>query len=245
MTFRHAGDCGDIIASLPVVRHFGGGDFLIEAATYTRQMLTPNKWCGLDLLLRQQPYIKDVREWRREMVNVNLNDFRSGLFKAIRVGQHRNRSLVDWHLDAHGVPLSAKDAAWLSVEPKKVSRVVFNRTGPGREPRFVYHNHLFPWHRVWEKYRKEAVFIGSELEHEVFCATCGEVPYFKTENLLEAARVINGADLFVGNQSVCFWLAEGLKKNLILEVWPQGPNSNVFRPGAVQGYDQNTVLPEL
>ena len=246
LTYRHAGDAGDIIASLPVVRHFGRGDFLIEAATYTRQALTPDKWGGLDLLLKQQPYINDVREWRREMVTINLNDFRAKLFKAIRVGQSKDKSLVDWHIEAHGLPLSLKDSAWLTVaEPIKAARVVFNRTGPGREPHHVYHNLMFPWHRVWQKYHQDAVFIGSKLEYDVFRNTCGEVPYYPTSNLLEAARVIAGADLFVGNQSCCFWIAEGMKKKLVLEVWPQGPTSNVFRDGATQGFDQNVWLPEL
>ena len=246
LTYRHAGDAGDIISSLPVVRHFGRGDLLIEAAPYTRQALTPDKWCGLDLLLKQQPYINDVREWRREMVSINLNDFRARLFKAIRAGQHKDKSLVDWHIEAHGLPLNLKDSAWLTVaEPNKVARVVFNRTGPGREPHHVYHNQLFPWHRVWQKYHEDAVFIGSKLEYEVFRNTCGEVPYYPTANLLEAARVIAGADLFIGNQSCCFWIAEGMKKKLVLEVWPQGPNSNVFREGATQGFDQNVWLPEL
>jgi ADP-heptose:LPS heptosyltransferase len=71
------------------------------------------------------------------------------------------------------------------------------------------------------------------------------VPHQPTSNLLEAARVIAGADLFVGNQSCCFWIAEAMKKKLVLEVWPQGPNSNVFRDGATQGFDQNVWLPEI
>jgi hypothetical protein len=246
LTYRHAGDAGDIIASLPVVRHFGRGDFLIEASTYTRQALTPDKWCGLDLLLKQQPYINDVREWRREMVTINLNDFRARLFKAIRVGQSKDKSLVDWCLEAHGLPLNLKDTAWLTVDqPVKAAKVVFNRTGPGREPHHVYHNLMFPWHRVWQKYHENAVFIGTSLEHASFCAQIGPVPHQPTSNLLEAARVIAGADLFVGNQSCCFWIAEAMKKKLVLEVWPQGPNSNVFRDGATQGFDQNVWLPEI
>lgn len=245
LTYRHAGDIGDCIAGLPVVRFMGGGDFLIEAAHYTRQPLTPDKWCGLDILLRQQPYINDVREFRGEYVNVNLNDFRARLFAAMRHGLHKDKSLVDWQLEAHGVPLNQKDTAWLTVEPNKIARVVFNRTGPGRSAHHVYHNLLFPWNRVWNKYHKEAVFIGTPLEYESFKAQVGQVPYYPTKNLADAARVIAGADLFVGNQSACFWLAEGLKKNLVLEVWLNGPNSNVFRSGAVQGFDQNVVLPDL
>lgn len=248
LTYKHAGDIGDIIAFLPVMRYFGGGDLLIEAAPYTRQRLTPDKWCGLDLLLKQQPYINDVREWNFELCNYNGNDFRAHMHHATRKGLFnniKNKSLVDWQLETHGVPLGEKDRAWLSVEPKKVARVVFNRTGAGRPQHHVYHNPLFPWHSVWKKYHRESVFIGTPMEYEVFKAQIGTVPYYPTENLFEAAKVIAGSDLFIGNQSACFWIAEGMKKNLILEVWPQGPNSNVFRPGAIQGFDQNVSLPDL
>lgn len=244
-TFRHAGDIGDIVSSLPVIRYFGGGALLIEAADYTRQKLTKDKWCGLDLLLKQQPYITDVREWNREMVSVNLNDFRANLHRFMRKGMFKDKSLTDWHLEAHGVPLTEKNTAWIQSEPHRVDRVVINRTGPGRAPHHVYQNPSFPWHRVWQKYHKEAVFIGSPIEYEVFKHTCGEIPYFPTANLLEAARVIAGSDLFIGNQSVCFWIAEAMKKNLILEVWPSGPNSLTFRPGAIMGWDQNVALPDL
>lgn len=248
LTFRHAGDLGDILAFLPVMRFFGGGDLLIESAPYTRQRLTPDKWCGLDILLKQQPYINDVREWKQELCNYNGNDFRAAMHHAVRKGlfnQNKNKSLVDWQLEAHGVPLNQKDTAWLAAEPNKVARVIINRTGPGREPKHVYHNPLFPWHAVWHKYHKEAVFIGTPLEYSVFKSTCGHIPHYTTRDLAEAARVIAGADLFIGNQSACFWIAEGMKKNLVLEVWLNGPNSNVFRPGAVQGYDQNVILPDL
>jgi len=245
MTFRHAGDVGDLIASLPVVRHLGGGTMFLEAATYTRVPLTRENWRGIDRILRAQPYIFGVEEWRGQQVNVNLNDFRARLFKSVRMGVSKDKSLVDWHLESHSVPANAKDTAWLSIEPKKIERVVFNRTGAGRIGHHIYHNPQFPWHYVWKKYRKEAVFVGLQEEHEVFCATCGEVPHVQTKDLYEAAQVISGCDLFVGNQSACLWLAEGMKKRIVLEVWPQGPNSLIFRPDVTHGWDRKVQLPDL
>lgn len=245
-TFRHAGDRGDVLAAMPAIRALGGGIVLLEAATYTREMLTPENWKGLDKILKDQPYIHDVQEWRRTPVTFNLNDFRNRLFKAIRMNQCKDKSLVDWQLEQFGIPLNAKDQAWITIkEPIKAAKVVFNRTGAVRNPMHVYHNPRFPWHYVWDKYKDNAVFVGTADEYTVFCATCGKVPHVPTADLYEAARVIAGCDLFVGNQSACFWIAEGMKKNLVLEVWPAGPNSNVFREGAVQGYDENTKLPNL
>lgn len=231
---------------MPAIRALGGGAVYLEASTYTREMLTPENWSGLDKILKEQPYINDVLEWRNHRVSYNLNDFRSRLFKAVRINIMKDKSLVDWQLEQFGLPLNAKDEAWITIkEPVKAARVIFNRAGAGRQRHQVYQNPRFPWHYVWAKYKDHAAFVGTADEHAVFCATCGRVPHVQTSDLYEAARVIAGCDLFVGNQSCCFWMAEGMKKNLVLEVWPEGPNSNVFRQGAVQGYDENVQLPDL
>lgn len=245
ITYRHAGDRGDLIACLPVIRHLGKGILYIEEASYTREILSPDKWFGLDRLLKEQPYIHDVLPWKREQVAYNGNDWRARLFKSIRAGKDLEKSLLTWQLEQYGIPPSAADAPWISVAPKKIARVVFNRTGTGRSQHHVYHNPKFPWHYVWKKYHKEAVFVGTPEEHAVFCGTCGEVPHVYTKDLYEAAQVIAGCDLFVGNQSVCLWLAESLKRRIILEVWPQGPNSLVFRPGVTHGWNEKVELPDL
>lgn len=247
LTFKHSGDVGDIIFFLPVMRAFGGGAMLIEAASYTRQRLTRDNWCGIDKLLLQQPYVKEVREWiPNEQVDYNGCDFRAHMTRSLRMGHGKDKHLAHWMCEAHGVPLSAMDTAWLTVhEPIKEARVVFSRSGPGRDEKFVYQNRRFPWHAVWEKYRSDAVFVGTELEHHAFCAQCGKVPHRKTEDLLEAARVIAGCELFVGNQSCPHALASGFKKRIILEVWPQGPNTIDHRVGVLNVWDENVDLPIL
>lgn len=245
-TFRHAGDLGDIIYSLPAVRHFGGGEMLLESASFTRVPLSPDRWSGVDLLLKEQPYITGVREYRRgEYATFNLNDFRGPMFSALKMGQGRETSLCDWMLETHSVPKTAREKPWLAVEPLEIAPVVFNRSGAGREQRFCYHNWKFPWHAVWDKYGAQAVFIGTPEEYEMFRLTCGEVPYYRTANLLEAARVIAGAKLFVGNQSVCHAIAEGLKQRILLEVWPTGPNCLFQREGVTHGWDEKVKLPKL
>lgn len=248
--FRHAGDLGDIIYSLPVMRalcHGDKGAMLIEAASYTRQLLIPQNWCGIEHLLFQQPYVGDVRPYRLgEAVNYNLNDFRARLFTAVRAGQGKNKHLMQWMCEAHGVDLSCINEPWLRVdEPITAAPVVFVRAGAGRPNHQVYHNPAFPWHYVWEKYHKDAVFVGTEAEYEIFCATCGRVPHYKTKDLNEAARVIAGCKLFIGNQTSTHAIAEGMKKPIVLEVWREGPNCLVFRDGVVHGWDQTVKLPDL
>lgn len=245
ITYKHFGDAGDVIAGLPVIRHFGRGILYLEASVYTRVPLTRDNWRGLDRILKEQPYIQDVLEWKREPVSYNLNDWRARLFKSIRLGQDREKSLLAWQLEQYGIPPSAAAEPWIKVEPKKIARVVINRTGTGRLPHHVYQNPDFPWHWVWQKYKDFAVFVGTNEEHEVFCATCGDVPHVQTKDLYEAAQVIAGCDMFVGNQSVCFWLACAMFKPIVLEVWPAGPNCCILRDNIVLGWNRKVVLPEL
>lgn len=249
-SFRHAGDLGDIILSLPVIRALCGDDkavVLLEAAPYTRQQLTPDRWCGIDRLMLMQPYIAEVRAWRKgEAATYNMNDFRARLVQSLRMGRGRDKHLTHWVCEVHGVPNGVLYGQWLSVDkPIHAAKVVFSRAGAGRPKQHVYQNPAFPWHYVWDKYHHDAVFIGTAQEHENFCATCGRVPHFKTAGLDDAARVIAGCELFVGNQTATHAIAEGLKKRIVLEVWPEGPNVLAFREGVHHGWDSNVTLPDI
>lgn len=244
-TYRHAGDAGDLCYFMAIIKHLGRGVLCIEAANYTRVRMTPERYAPLVPLLMSQDYIEGVREWKGEPVDVNGNDFRALLFKSLRMGAGKDTALIDWMIRAHNLSPTIKDKPWLTVEPKKIARVVFNRTGAGRPQANVYHNPNFPWHAVYQKYGKEAVFIGLEEEYHVFKRTCADVPHYKTGDLLEAAQVIAGCDLFIGNQSLPHALAEGMKKRIVLEVWREGPNCLHHRPGVVHGWDHNIELPDL
>ncbi len=245
LTCRCAGDRGDIIYTLPAVRWLCAQGqtkalYYIEAATYTRDMLTPDRWFGLDKILKEQPYILDVRELKHGTPSgINLNDFRAIMMRSLRVNvKARERHLMDWILEVHRIPFEARNEPWLTIDPNPVAEVVINRAGAGRDGHHVYHNHQFPWRRVLEKYGKDAVFIGTRLEYDVFTNVFGHVEYYPTPDLYEAARVISGCKLFIGNQSCPNAIAAGLFKRIILEVWPNGPNCLVDRPGVLNVWDR-------
>lgn len=245
MKYRSAGDRGDTIFSLPVIRHYGRGTLYLEAANYTRERLTPDNWCGLDKIIKAQSYVEDVREWRGDAVDVNLNDFRALMFPQVRRGFHKDRHLCDWIAMASNLPTSIKDEPWLKIEPKPIAPVVISRSGPGRPPHAVYHGKDFPWGQVLAKYGRDAVFVGTELEHEVFQAVFGNVAWYKTPSLFEVAQVIAGAKLFVGNQSAPHAIAQSLGVATVLEVWGAGANCSGWRANHVNGWDHKVTLPDI
>jgi hypothetical protein len=56
-----AGDCGDVIYSLPALKALGGGALRLHPAPYTTARMTPAAAESLATLLREQPYVADCR----------------------------------------------------------------------------------------------------------------------------------------------------------------------------------------
>jgi hypothetical protein len=74
-------------------------------------------------------------------------------------------------------------------------------------------------HQVWrniveQEWYKQAVFVGTAEEHANYEEDFKiKLQHYKTEDLLELAEVINGSDLYIGNQSVGMAIAQGLGVN--------------------------------
>ena len=180
-------------------------------------------------LLLQQDYIKSVAVHHGEPIDYDFDAFRDGL---LHDDKPYGSLLAELQLGLFDVPVDEAGDAWLKLKPQWERptkdpriKVVINRT-----PR--YHNGNFPWKRVVQEYSKVAVFIGLREEHAAFSEEFGEIPFYQTKDFLEAAQLIAGSQLFIGNQSCCCAIAEGLKHNLIQETYIPRPDSMYRRPNA-------------
>jgi hypothetical protein len=68
------------------------------------------------------------------------------------------------------------------------------------------------------------IFVGIQSEHDEFVGLFGFIPRIETPTLLDAARIIAGARVFIGNQSCPMAIAIGLGVNVIQEVWEPDAN---------------------
>ena len=218
-TFKHSGDLGDIIFSLPTIRALGGGTLLLDPSggasepavletahprKHTR--LTKRRIDDLRPLLELQPYIESVRCWSGEPVDYNLDLFRRHV---------KGGTLADAHLKAFNLDSRERDRAWLTVpEPTVIEGKIIVISRSVR----AMGNHGF-WESALELIKDRCVFVGLPKEHEIFqyCFEC-EVPYHPTGSILDLARVIAGCRQFVGNSSFPHALAEAMKKPLVLEM---------------------------
>lgn len=199
--FTHSGDLGDLVYAMPTMQCGGGGLLYLSKSELTRQQPTEQTLKLVAPLFERQPYIAGVALHRGEIPDYNLDVFRTYL-------DTPGISISEMTLKAFGFPCEVLHAPWLFVEPKPVVEVVINLT-----ERYV--NRYFPWRQVVQKYRNKCAFVGLWQEHQNFCQKHGKVSFIETNDLLELARVIAGAKLFVGNHSCPLAIAEGLKVALI------------------------------
>jgi len=216
---------GDILYGLPTYKSLGG----IFLKLYKR-CLNPGMAKVLLPLLEVQPYIGSVRYGYLEgetRIETRILGSKDTIARTV---------LKKFHL-----PLDLADEPWLFTDNKYVSEVIIHRS-------FRYLNSTFPWVRILEKYRGRVVFVGLSEEHSEFERLFGSIPFFKTSNFLELAQIINGCKLFIGSQSSPLAIAEGLKKDIVVQVAERGIGGyscRFIRKGAVLGFGKDVVLPDV
>lgn len=227
--FKHSGAFGDLIYSLPIVKHFGGGEFYLHLNQidwigqhyygsppnpYHRGRLTQQDFEYMKSFMEAQEYITkfDVMTPQTEITH-NLDRFRP-----VFVGHPGN--YVDIYSSVFGLVdfvETLRNTPWLTVpNPKPIpgKPIVINRTERWIPPQ------LGPQWQTWSEMglQNEAVFVGLPNEYEKFKRDTGwDIPYQATKTMLELAEVIAGCEHFIGNQSQALALAIGLGVDVACE----------------------------
>lgn len=232
--FQSSGDLGDIIASLAAVKHLGGGVYHLIDRPWTKP-LTPRAPLIQHLLLAQ-PYIERVVIG--ESASENTYDFSTFRQGGLPWGKTLGALQAEWV----GVPPGAIDFKQPWVEAPVPDRGLANKVVLARSHR--YQNSTFPWTKILEFLEGQCVFIGLPEEHNAL-SQYGPAPcHIHTENLLEAANIIKGSALFIGNQSSPFNIAEALKHPRILECCDWVPDC-CYGGGDVQYVSDGALTIEL
>lgn len=236
-----AGDIGDIIYLLAVIRSIPGGPhtLLLRDSGGTRGILS--RAASIDSIVRAQPCIADVRPWTpNDVVHWPSEKFRlkykvGGVITLLEA--HAN------HAKAAGVIgfVEMGHTKWLTGIGKSLAshgRVVINRTDR-------YLNHTFPWEKIVQHYGDRLLFVGTVGEHRDFCKEFGMVERIDTATVMDLATVIHGSELFIGNQSCSFAIAEGLKHPAILEVCATQPDCIFLRDNLQCVHNGDVLLPDV
>jgi len=232
MLASSTGDIGDVIFALNLIRQIPSAPhtLCLRSSASTKAKGPEGVQRMYDLLaplVRLQPYIEDIQIIQSgDPVDWKSEDFRERHYT-------KGETLMQAHLNhftkTHGLGQDfTSSAPWLlNVEPSPRSkgRVVINRTGRYRNP-------VFPWAEVVKHFRNRLLFVGLKHEWREFIGHYGYVEFQPTDNMLEVAQLIQGSDLFIGNQSCANAIAEGLKHDCIQEVSLEFPDCVYTRPNA-------------
>ncbi|MFT3910212.1 MAG: hypothetical protein QM737_12355 [Ferruginibacter sp.] len=231
-SFKHSGNCGDIIYSLPAVWELaknGKAEYYLQIDQPTRYnnhhplknvMLNQKMAEMLKPLLLYQPLCKSCEIYNGEQVDYDLDVFR----KFILLPDRGN--IARWYFNVFAVSASLSEP-WLIApkDPTMKDAILIARSHRYRNPNISY--------SFLQKY-PNVKFIGVEEEFLDMKSSIPNLEHKQVNDFLEMATLVNSCKLFIGNQSFPFAIAEGLKTNRLLEVYYQSPNVIVEGKG---GYD--------
>lgn len=227
LKYHHSGDLGDIIYSLPFMKCNGKGMLILTSDYQEMPVRSPMTWetcMQLNELLVGQSYITDVQSAikKPEDIDVDLNNFRKtfidwGLGKFTKEEEDTVRKipltqLYRINIDNH-IPSDFDNDPWIKLDLKvqfDSKPIVVNRT-------VRYHRHNFPWQQLVNDYGHKMVFVGTKSEFNSFVEEFGYIKYHATQRIVHLAQVLNGAKLFIGNQSFPYSLVEAMKKPALQE----------------------------
>ncbi len=229
--FKHSGNSGDIIYSLPAVYALSknGKAFIHlhsnQKADYQKRyhplggvMLNDKIVKMLQPLLMHQPQISVCDFYENQPLDYDLDVFRQ---HPIDLGKG---NISRWYFHVFGIYANLCEP-WLTVPKNEMyaEHIVIARSHRYRAPGIDY--------MFLKRYPKK-IFLGVPEEFEDLRKQLPDIEYVSVNNFLEMASIINGCRLFIGNQSFPFSIAEGLKINRLLEVYYAAPNVIVEGRGA-------------
>lgn len=230
--YKHSGTLGDLVYSLAVTKHLGGGEFYLHLnqidwigqhyygsrpSPFHQGRMTQADYQFMHRFMLAQPYITkfDILDAAATEITHNLDNFRPAF-----VGHPGN--YVDIYAETFGIRdpetrTQLRNTAWLTVpEPRAIEGrpYVINRTA-----RWLPTD----TRDVWDQWRSEgvenhSVFVGLPEEYSAFLEFSGwSIPHQPTEDMLALAQVIGGCEQFIGNQSVALSMAIGLGVDWVCE----------------------------
>lgn len=217
--YKHSGATGDLIYSLPIVKHTGGGAFYLHLGQM--DWIGQHYYGALPTPFHQGRMTQDDYDYMRDFMEAQEYITYFGIMDpVIEISHNLDRfrpqfvghpcNYLDLYAQVHRVNPDLMYTPWLTVPNpvKETGRdVVINRT-----LRWIGSTPAPMWDDLKAQgYEDRALFVGLPEEYAAFCQNIGwDIPYYATGTMLELAEVIAGAETFIGNQSQAYALAVGL-----------------------------------
>jgi hypothetical protein len=197
---------------------------------YKGKMMNEYAFNMMKPLVESQSYVESFLVWTGQDIQVDLDKIRE-----VKINMPYG-SLSRWIFYKYPDMTAPLHEPWLTTRMQyRNERILINRTSRYRNPWISYF--------FLERYKDDLYFVGLEEEHKNFQEEWKfEVRYLKMQNFKELALEIASCKLFIGNQSMCFAIAEALKVPRILEVCQFAPNVIPTGPGAHDFTSQEALI---
>lgn len=239
ITFRHAVNSGDLIASLAGIKqvcenigekaiiyqeldrpaeYYQGATHPVQNEKGIQVSMNKKTFEMMYPLIMSLPYVEDFRPWKGEKVIVDLDVIRTKLNINLPY-----LSLSTWIMFAFPDMAADISKEWINVVSSDTTkgRILINFTERYRN---YYINYFF-----LKEYKDRLAFIGTLDECKLFCHKWDlEIEYLAVDNFLDLAQCIRGADFFLGNQSMCWNIANAMGTPRIVEICSFAPNCQPF-----------------
>ncbi len=232
LNFLHSGNLGDLIYSLPVIKELSKShkcNFYIKVGEkipvgYYKHpaggVYIDNRMLNLFLpLIREQKYINEIKQFSNQEIDIDLN-----LFRKLPVNICFNSPR--WYFQITGIQVDLSESYLDVKEHDKIkNKIIIHRT--------FRHRNQFIDYSFLRNYN-DLIFIGIKEEFEDLKKNIPNLEHYECKDFLEMAQVIKSSKFFIGNQSVAYPMAEGLKVPRLLEAEPSFP---VVQPIGKNAYD--------
>lgn len=225
LKFKHSGNSGDIIYSLNAIRKVCD-DRDTQAVIYIHldqicktafknhplgnKMMNEYMFKMLRPLLLSCDFIVDVMVYNGQKIDYDLDKFRTIGFN------FGSGDIKRWYTYVFPeMTFDIEGPLFTSNKPKE-DYLLINRTNRYQNGQIDY--------SILNDYSLKQLFAGTKDEFEVMKKTLPRLEHLKVNDFNELKDYISASKVFIGNQSMCFAIAEQLQTERILEVYFGCPN---------------------
>ena len=232
INFLHSGHLGDLIYALPVIKELSKDHkcyFYIQAnkkipVNYFKHpaggVYINDRMLDLFLpLMKEQKFIHKVEKYNNQNIDIDFDIFRT---LPINICFNSPR----WYFQITGIQIDlSQPYLEVSSHEKIKNKIVIHRT--------FRHRNQFINYKFLKNYN-DVLFLGLPNEYEDLKKEISNLQFYDCRDFLEMAEIINSSKIFIGNLSLGYTIAEGLKKPRLLE---SGPNFPLVYPNGKDAYD--------
>jgi hypothetical protein len=232
ISFKSAGPSGDLISSLAGVKqicndrnakadifmHMDVKGYYYQGAVhpYGNSMFSQYALDMMKPLVEIQNYVNSFQIWKGQQIMIDLDKHRERM-----VGMPYG-SMARWIGYVYHELQTDLSRPWIGVDEDLIMAEVHEKILINRTSR--YQNGWISYFFL-EKYKDRLMFTGLPEEHKQFQIDWNlEIPLLEVRNFFSLAQAIKSCKFFIGNQSMCYALAEAMKVPRLLEVCDFAPN---------------------